>query len=145
MIPKFEICNRPDGTWFIHFVGGNDFQYTHITNVIEYLNEFSKFLDDKLNLGMDGCYSRGMNWQEAAEHVCKNLEDDCARQVFEKFVMGQRVIDSYINTATGATQHMYEACNRKTYGYRSTMSTDEKVEQMCLNKFALDILTFKKL
>ena len=145
---EYEIIKRPNGTWFIHFKKREKFYFTHIQKVVEYMCELSEYLDKEISLGLHDCYSNGMNWKEAAEHVCVNLEEDCGRQVLEKFTEAQEAIDKHLENwheHHDTRKHMYEAANRKTYGYDSTMSSKEKVEQMILNKFALELFKFKEL
>lgn len=146
--PNYKIINRPNGTWFIHFTRNERMFHTHLGNVIDYMNNFSKFLDENLGLGLHECYRDGLNWKEAAEVVCVKLQEDCARQILEIFVEAQECVEKYLEkwyANNSGTKRMFEATNRRTYGYESTMSSDEKKEQMVLNKFVSEMFAFEEL
>jgi len=132
---NFSVRHRRDGSWYISMPYDSHVdKFFHYKMVIEYVNDFSKFLDDEVLKDCIICdrLNSGSSWRDIAEYIegCK-FNDENASTIINVYNEAQDWLDRYNNQdstivkkdlrclrqliySTDETNNV-DACNRKSY------------------------------
>lgn len=141
----FKVINRFNGTWTISKPFIRDYEdifkgYTSIRNTIEYVNEFSKFLDREVFKQDIISYRLNDGWTygEIANYIRKmDLSDELSHEISIVYDMAQETLDSVkeivirerdIRRLKGLIYTTSNMCSEDRLGYKRILTLLESIK-----------------